>query len=278
MARRSVLFSPGDQPDLLRKAPDSGADTVVFDLEDAVTLERKSDARNAVRDVLANLDAACEVCVRVNPVGLGAEDDISRVVAERTDAVDTVVLPKVSGDDDVRAFQTLLTDEGLTLPVLAVLETAGGVLDAPAVAEADPVDGLVLGAEDLAADIGATRTPMGAEISHARQRVVLAASATGIDAIDTLYTDYTDTEGLAAETARAVEFGFDGKLAIHPDQVPVINDGFSPDEADIEWARRVLEAEAAAGGTGVFAVDGEMIDEPLLRQARTILERADTDD
>lgn len=275
MARRSVLFSPGDEPALLRKAPETGADVVVFDLEDAVRPADKTDARETVRTVLSDLDAQCEVCVRVNPVGLGAEADLTEVLEAVYETVDTVVLPKVSGVDDVTSFHRLLEDRGLELPILAVIEAASGVLDARPVAATDHVDGLVFGAEDLAADIGATRTKEGTEIAHARQHVVLAATAAGVDAIDTLYTAYRDTDGLAADAARAVQLGFDGKLAIHPDQVPVINDAFRPDEAEIEWAKRVLEAEAAAEEGGVFAVDDEMIDEPLLRQARTVLERAD---
>lgn len=275
MARKSVLFSPGDKAELLRKAPGTGADVVVFDLEDAVNPAQKPTARETVRTVLTELDASCEICVRVNPAGLGAEDDISEVLVEARDAIDTVVVPKVSGADDVVSFRRLLEDEGLSLPILALVETASGVLNAEEIAAANDVEALAFGAEDLAADIGATRTNEGSEIVHARQHVVLAATAADVDAIDTLFTDFRDMDGLAEDATKAVQLGFDGKLAIHPDQVSVINDAFSPDEDEIDWARRVLEAEAAAEGSGVFSVDGEMIDEPLLRQARTILERAE---
>lgn len=275
MARRSVLFSPGDQADLLRKAPETEADVVVYDLEDAVRPAQKDHARDIVADVLADIDPPCELCVRVNPVGLGAEDDVAEVIVDAAETVDAVVLPKVADADDVTAFEGILSGYDLSMPIFAILETAKGILDAEAVAQTDAVDALVFGAEDLAADIGATRTPDGTEISHARQHVVLAASAGGVDAIDTLVTDYGDTEHLKEDAARSVQLGFDGKLAIHPAQVPVINDAFSPDEEDIEWARRVLEADAAADDAGVFTVDGKMIDGPLIEQARTILERAD---
>jgi citrate lyase subunit beta/citryl-CoA lyase len=135
------------------------------------------------------------------------------------------------------------------------------------------VDGVVFGAEDLAADIGATRTPEGTEVFHARQHVVLAAAAHGVSAIDTVFTEYTDHDGLRAETATARQLGYDGKLAIHPEQVSVINDAFTPDEEDVEWAQRVVSARERAD-RAVFEVDGEMIDAPLVAQAERIVERA----
>lgn len=274
MARRSVLFSPGDQTDLLQKAPNSGADVVVFDLEDAVAPAAKAQARETVRSVLGSIDADCEVCVRINPLDNGGVADLDALVG--ADSVDSVMLPKVSGPGDVGRLRDALADEGIELPILALLETAAGVLDAAAIAEQPRVDALLFGAEDLSADIGATRTDDGDEISYARQRVVLAASAAGVDAIDTLVTDYERDAYLRSETERALQFGFDGKMAIHPAQVSVINESFTPSEDRIEWARRVLSASEAAeaAGRGVVAVDGEMIDAPLIEQAEQVLERA----
>jgi len=275
MVRRSILFSPGDQPELLRKAPDSGADVVVFDLEDAVAPTRKSAARETVTAALADVDPDCEVCVRINPLKSGGRQDLAAVLAE-AGAVDSVMLPKVSSPWAARQLDDLLGDHGVDRPILALLETAEGVLAAREIGEVSGVDALLLGAEDLSADVGATRTKGGEEISYARQRIVLAASAAGVDAIDTLVTDFEDTDHLAADTRRSVEYGFDGKMAIHPAQIPVINDAFTPDEAEIEWAEAVIEArdEAEAAGRGVFVVDGEMIDAPLIAQAEQILERA----
>lgn len=275
MARRSILFSPGDQPDLLRKAPDSGADVVVFDLEDAVAPSEKEHAREAVRSVLGELAADCELCVRINPLDGPGRLDLD-VLSDCWDSVDSLMLPKVSGPGAVNRLREELTGQGVERPVLALLETAGGILAAEEIAAESGVDALLFGAEDLAADIGATRTDSGEEICHARQRVVLAASDAGIDAIDTLVTDFERTEYLEAESERAVQFGFDGKLAIHPAQIPVINDAFTPDGEALDWARRVLDAKEVADreGRGVFAVDGEMIDAPLIAQAEQVIERA----
>jgi len=279
MARRSVLFSPGDQPALLRKAPLSGADVVVFDLEDAVAPERKSDAREAVRSVLADpsFDPDCEVCVRVNPVGVAADADLDAVLdGDASDAVDAVMLPKTADADDVRTLDGLVDEHDRSLPVLALVETAAGVLHAEEIAAADPTDALVFGAEDLAADLGATRTEDGTEVLYAREHAVLAASAADVDAVDTVYTDFEDTAGLREETAFAAELGYDGKMAIHPAQVDPINEAFTPDGDSVEWARKVLAAkeEADAADAGVFRVEGEMVDAPLVAQAERVVERA----
>ncbi|MFC7139553.1 HpcH/HpaI aldolase/citrate lyase family protein [Halosimplex aquaticum] len=277
MARRSVLFSPGDRPELMRKAPTTGADAVVFDLEDAVAPGRKAEARDAVRDVLSALDADCEVCVRVQPPGSGAGDDLGAVLADPAAraSLDALVLPKASDGDDVEELADLAAERDADLPVLALVETAAGVLHAEAIATAAPTDALIFGAEDLAADIGATRTEEGTEVLHAREHVVLAAAAAGVDAIDTLHTDFEDEAGLRDDTEFALELGYDGKLAVHPSQVGPINETFTPDPERVEWAERVLAAreEADAESRGVFAVDGEMVDAPLVAQAERVLER-----
>ncbi len=150
------------------------------------------------------------------------------------------------------------------------------MLDAPRIAAAEATDALVFGAEDLAADVGATRTREGTEVLYARERVVIAASAADVEAIDTVYTDIEDVDGLAEETRFALRLGYDGKMAIHPAQVGPINGAFTPDPEEVEWAERVLEAREAANreGRGVFRVDDEMIDAPLIAQAERIVERA----
>jgi len=277
MARRSVLFSPGDQPDLMRKAPESGADVVVFDLEDAVQPAAKADARTAVADVLSapTFDPEAEVCVRVNPTGIAADDDLDAVLADDP-RIDSVMLPKVGSADDVRSLDALLDEHDADLPVIALVESAAGVLHAESIAAVDATDALAFGAEDLAADIGATRTDEGTEVLYAREHVVLAASVAGVDAIDTIHADFEDETGLADETEFALELGYDGKMAIHPAQVPVINDAFTPAAERVEWAERVVDAKAEADeqGRGVFRVDGEMIDAPLIAQAERVLERA----
>jgi citrate lyase subunit beta/citryl-CoA lyase len=277
MARRSLLFSPGDRPELMRKAPAAGADTVVFDLEDAVAPGEKAGARAAVDEVLSDpaFDPDVEVCVRVN-AGV-ADDDLGALSASARDGVDAVMLPKVAGAGDVQTLRRVQREHDVEVPVLALIETAAGVLSAAEIADAAPTDAVLFGAADLSADLGATRTDEGTEVLYAREHVVLAASAAGVDAVDTVYTDIDDTAGLREETAFAIQLGYDGKMAIHPGQVGPINEAFTPDEDELAWARRVLAArdEADAEGRGVFAVDGEMIDAPLIARAERIVERAE---
>ncbi|GAA0198337.1 CoA ester lyase [Halobacterium noricense] len=266
---------------MMRKAPDAGSDVIVFDLEDAVAPERKGEAREAVRDVLTDPSFApdCEVCVRVNPTGVTADDDL-RGIAAGTDALDSVMLPKTGSADDVETLARLLSEHDCEVPILALVETARGVLNATEIGAEPATDALVFGAEDLSADIGATRTDEGTEVLYAREHVVLAASATGVDAIDTVYTDFGDTDGLGEETEFAIQLGYDGKMAIHPAQVSPINDAFTPDPERVKWAKTVLSAksEADADGRGVFRVDGEMIDAPLIAQAERILAYAQADE
>ncbi|WP_049934580.1 HpcH/HpaI aldolase/citrate lyase family protein [Halalkalicoccus jeotgali] len=272
MTRRSVMFTPGDRPEMLRKAPDAGADVIVFDLEDAVSPDRKPAAREAVAELLADpaFDPDCEVCLRVNPA---FEPDLALLERVRPDSL---MLPKVAEEGSVERLDGAVREYGRSLPVLALIESAAGVLAAPEIAAHEATDALVFGAEDLAADIGATRTDEGTEVLYARERVVIAASAADVGAIDTVYTDIEDREGLASETRFALGLGYDGKMAIHPSQVGPINEAFAPDPAEIEWARRVLAARerAEAEDRGVFRVAGEMIDAPLLARAERVREHA----
>ncbi|WP_313694826.1 HpcH/HpaI aldolase/citrate lyase family protein [Halorarum halobium] len=276
MVRRSVLFSPGDRPELMRKAPSAGADTIVFDLEDAVAPARKEEARTAVRDVLADpaFDPDAEVCVRVS--GVDAYGDLEALADEGPGNFDAVMLPKTESADAVDHLANQLREHDCDVPVLALVETARGVLNAAGIADADATDALLFGAEDLSADVGATRTTEGTEVLYAREKVVVAAAAAGVDAVDTVFTEFEDADGLREETEFAAGLGYDGKMAIHPAQVPVINEAFTPAESDVEWAERVLAAreEAAAADRGVFEVEGEMIDAPLVAQAERILEYA----
>ena len=285
MTRRSLLFTPGDRPALLWKAVDAGADVVCFDLEDAVAPSRKDEARAAVRAVLADptFDPDAEVCVRLTN---DPATDLDAIVhSESVDdpagdagrvRLDAVMLPKVEAPKRIETVAAMCAERGIDVVVLALIETAAGVLSAPDVAEAEPTDALLFGAEDLAADLGATRTAEGTEVLYARERVVVAASAADVDAIDTVYTDFDDEAGLREEAAFATTLGYDGKMAIHPDQVPIINDAYTPDPGRVEWAAAVIEArdDAADDDRVVFEVDGEMIDAPLIAQAERVLERA----
>lgn len=275
MPRRSVLFTPGDQPGKLRKAVQSDADVVVYDLEDAVVPESKPAAREAVRDALVEVDADCELCVRVNPVGEGASRDLS-VVLDGAEP-DSVMLPKVPDGDAVETLSRMLAERDAAVPVLSIVESSAGVLHAEGIAAADGTDAVLFGAEDLAGDLGAVRTDGGREVAHARQHTLLAARAAGVDAIDTHYPAYEDDGGLVERAREARRLGFDGKMTIHPAQIPIVNAAFTPEDSEIEWARRIIAARDEAGerSRGVFVVDGEMIDAPQVRQAERILERAD---
>ncbi|WP_049998955.1 HpcH/HpaI aldolase/citrate lyase family protein [Halococcus sediminicola] len=273
MARRSVLFTPGDRPEMMRKAPDSGADVVVFDLEDAIAPARKDEAREAVSEVLSGeFDPDCEVCVRV---GRDFHTDLD-VLLDGEPRLDALMLPKAEASEDVTALADSLATRDASYPVFALIETARGVLNAEEIAAAEATTAVCFGAEDLAADVGARRTEEGTEVLYAREQTVLAASAAGVDAIDTLVTDIEATERLRDDTGFAIELGYDGKLAIHPAQVAVINDAYTPDDERIAWAERVLDAKGEADGEerGVFRVDGEMIDAPLITQAERVLDHA----
>lgn len=279
MARRSVMFTPGDRAEMLQKAPEAGADVLVFDLEDAVVRDQKDTARKTIREVLSRdtFDPAAEVCLRVNQIGRAAATDLNVVLdGISTAALDSIMLPKVESAKDITDLATLLEERNWSLPILALIETASGVIRAPAIAAADPTNALVFGAEDFAADVGASRTVEGTEVLYARERVVVAAAASDVDAIDTVHTDFNDEAGLRSDAEFSRELGYDGKLAIHPSQVSVINEAFTPPPDQVDWARKVKQAEREAdiAGRGVFEVDGQMIDAPLIAQADRILERA----
>lgn len=280
VSRRSLLFSPGDQPDLVRKAARAEPDVITIDLEDAVVPDAKPAAREAVTELLSDSGfradcraADAELCVRLSRADPAADAD---ALAAADEPPDSVMLAKASDADAVDDTAGLLADRDLPTRVLALVESARGVVAAAAIADHPATDALLFGAEDFAADVGATRTESGREVTYARQRVVTSAAAAGIDAIDTLYTEFEDEQGLRAATETAVGFGYDGKMAIHPAQVGPINEAFTPDPDRVAWAERVLGARdrAAETGRGVFEVDGEMVDAPLIAQAERVRERA----
>ncbi|WP_424004674.1 HpcH/HpaI aldolase/citrate lyase family protein [Haloarcula salina] len=278
MVRRSLLYTPGDDREMLEKAVATAADAVIFDLEDAVALDEKAAARSTVVDALDALDdPSPAVSVRINPYEYSGRDDVAAVVGDASTSPEFLVLPMAEGADDVATLRDHLAELGAQgVGIVPLVETAAGVRAADEIAAADGVTAIAFGDQDFTADIGATVTDDKTESLYARQRIVVAAAAAGVDAFDTVYTDIADTEGLREQVETVAEFGFDGKLAIHPDQVPIINEAFTPDSEEIEWAERVIEGEraAAATGDGVFTVDGQMIDPPLVERARTILDRA----
>lgn len=268
---RSVLFVPGVHHDRFARAVASGADAVVFDLEDSVDPARKAGARGAIGDFIAAAAAEAStprLFVRINGVGTAWHDD-DLVFASGLDAKAGVVLPKTESAAHLDGVARVL---GARV-VLPLLETARGILNAPAIAAAAPAPALLFGAEDLTAEIGIPRTTDGEELLFARSQVVLAATTAGADAIDAVFTDIHGAEALRRDATRARALGFRGKMAIHPGQVAIINEVFTPSPEDIARARRVVEAYDAAQvvGEAVLRLDGKMVDAPVVARARRVI-------
>ncbi len=279
-ARRSVMFAPGDDHGKLQKAAQSAADSVIFELEDGVAFERKAEARRMVADALRSLDCGKrERIVRVNAFGSPYySEDVLAVLRAQPD---TVMLPKVEQAEALADLATRLSACELehgwpagSIGVIAMIETPLGCMNLREIATATPrLQALVFGAEDYAAAAGAMRTHSGHEVVLARQLVVMAAAAYGIQALDQVFVDINDPVGLAAECQTARELGYSGKMVIHPKQLEVVNQAFSPTAAEIAHAQRVMAAfaEATARGAGAFTLDGRMVDAPVIRQAERIL-------
>ena len=281
MIVRSLLFVPADSERKIAKAGDGDADALILDLEDSVAPNAKAAARDHVRG------ATCgkPLFVRINPLPLGmADDDLSAALASRPFAV---VLPKANDGADVAALDALLAVheaeagivEGTTRILAIATETAAGTLAASSHADvSDRLWGLTWGAEDLAADIGALakRRPDGTyrdTFRFARVQALLGAVAARVEPVDTVYPDFRDADGFHRECEEAVLDGFTAKMAIHPAQVPVINQAFTPSAEAVAEARAVLAAFEAADNAGVVSLDGRMLDRPHLVNARKVLAR-----
>ena len=275
MRMRSLLFVPGDRPERMVKALGCGADALILDLEDAVALERKPEARRHVAEfVAANPEA--RLWVRINPLdGDEAEKDLAAILSARPDGI---VLPKAEGGASVNELARRLTERGnATAQILAIAtETPAAMFQLGSYGGAKRLAGLTWGAEDLPAAIGAA-TSREADGSYtapyeiARALCLFGAAAAGVAPIETVYPSFRDLEGLADYAARARRDGFTGMLAIHPAQVPVINQAFTPSDEEIAHARAVLAAFEANPGAGALSLDGKMIDRPHLVQAQRIL-------
>jgi citrate lyase beta subunit len=265
LTARSLLFAPADDERKLAKALAGDADAVVADLEDAVAPEAKPAARDVVRRVFAAAGGGPLRLVRVNAAGTAFHgDDVAL-----TDGLelDGVVLPKATP-----AAVDALGPEGP--PVVAIVETAAGVRLAYEIATRPRVVALQIGAVDLGAEVGLEPRDDGQELLYVRSKLVLDAVAAGIRSpFDVVHLDIAAGEALAHECRLARSLGLRGKACIHPTQIPVVNRAFSPSEAEVAWARKVVAAndEAAAGGRGVFALDGAMIDLPVVERARRVL-------
>lgn len=260
MRWRSMLFVPGHRPDLAAKAPRSAPDVVVLDLEDAVPPAAKAEARAAVREAAAGLTGRVAVCVRVNPPGSPWHDDD---LAALPGGLAAVVVPKWEASADLG---------DLAVPVVAGLETVRGLADVRDLL-GPPVAACYFGAEDFVADLGGVRTRGNLEVLHARSAVAMAARLAGVPALDMVTLDYGDEERFTEEAAGARALGYAGKLCIHPAQVPLANAAFTPSEQEVDRARRLLAAFDAAGGAAT-SFEGEMVDEVVAVQARSVIERA----
>ena len=285
---RSLLFVPADSERKITKALASGADALILDLEDSVAAGNKPAARQIVLDTLNGLSdedraAAPKLFVRVNALDTKlTEQDLEAVMPGRPDGI---VQPKTISAADVETVSQMLDrlePEGAATPIIAIAtETAASLFHIATYANAGPrLSGMAWGAEDLSADLGASTNKdehgayTGAYIL-ARTLCLTGAVAARVDPIDTVYVNFRDDDGLRRECEAAVREGFTAKLAIHPAQVPVINEVFTPSAETIERARRIVAAFAEAGDAGVIGLDGEMLDRPHLTRAEKILARAE---
>jgi len=282
-SRRALLYVPGSDLHKIEKAAGLDVDGTILDLEDGVSYNRKDEARGIIAQALKSLDfGRSERLVRINPFYTGrAEADLEAVLPSRPD---TLVIPKVDSPGILEKVDAILSrhEQLLTLPkntfeVIALIESARAFVNLPAICTGSTrLTGLIFGAEDLTADAGMTRTPAGIELLYARSMLALYTAAFGLQAIDMVQTNFTDIERLTAEARQAAELGYAGKQVIHPAQIVPVQAVFTPDQAAIEHARRIIAGadEAAEGGRGAFSLDGEMVDLPVIKRAQTILARA----
>lgn len=283
-APRSALCVPGDQPGKLEKAFATDADQIVVDLEDAVAPHRKAIARETVAAFLAGADLR-RTTVRINAVDTPWWHDDLAAIAEAAPQLESIVLPKAERLSDAleleEAASRLAFDNpsGSTLRIQALIETAVGVRDLSGLlAGCGSIDSVIIGYADLAVDL---RRPVGLPGGRAwlalQDRVVVIARAAGVAAIDGPWFDFRDRDSCVAANEHAAAMGFDGKWVIHPAQVDDVNESFTPSQAAVEHAKRVIEAfgDAVSSGTGAVGLEGAMIDLPVVEAARQVVKRAE---
>ncbi len=281
--RRTMLFLPGNSPAILLNADTLGSDSIILDLEDAVSPTEKDSARILVRNALKYLGYKnCEIIVRINPLDTDYwKKDLDEIIPLKPD----MIMPtKVSDADYVLTIDKYISEleekygmEQGTVKLIPLIETTLGIENAFNIAKSCPrVTAMFLGGEDLTADLHCKRTKESNEIFYSRCRMVCAARAAGIEVYDTPFTDVDDDEGLVKDAQFAKSLGFSGKASISPRHVHAINEVFSPTEAEIEHAHAVMEAieTAKAQGRGVISLNGKMIDAPIVSRAKQVLEMA----
>ena len=273
------MFVPGANAGMLRDAPIYGADSIMFDLEDAVSLNEKDSARTLVHFALKTFDySTVETVVRINSLDTVGKLDIEAMVLA---GIDVIRLPKTENAQDILDVEAEIkkVEEENDIPVgttkmMAAIESAGGVLNAREIAQSsNRLVGIAIGAEDYVTSMKTTRSPEGVELLFARSQILHAAREAGIAAIDTVYSDVDNEEGLRAEVEHIKQLGFDGKSVINPRQIPVVNSVYAPTEAEIQNAKEVIWAieEAESKGSGVIALDGQMIDKPIVERAERVI-------
>lgn len=280
--RRSRLYIPGSEPKYFINAALHGADGIILDLEDSVHPSEKDAARLLVRNALRAVDfARCERMVRINQLPLGLAD-LDEIVPE---SPDLILIPKVETADQVievaQRSRGIQSEYGISRPIwfMPILESALGIENAFSIAKAsESIAALTIGLEDYTADLGIVKTLSGAESLYARQRVVNAAHAAGVQAIDSVFGDVGNLEALRAWAVNSRAMGFEGMGCVHPMQIPVIHEAFAPTPAEIEKAKKVVAAYEIAQekGLGVVSLGSKMIDAPVVQRAIKLIARART--
>lgn len=281
--RRTMMYVPGNNPGMIKDAHIFGADSVMFDLEDSVSIKEKDAARFLVYNALTTIDyEGMETVVRVNGLDTphGREDFEAMVRAKPS----IIRLPKTEKPEDIWEADQLITKieeeahmEIGTVKLMAAIESALGIINAYQIATASKrLVAIAIGAEDFVTDMKTTRSLGGVELLTARSQVLLAARAAGIYALDTVFSDVNDEEGFINEVKLIKQLGFDGKSVINPRQIDPVNKIYTPTEKEINISIRVLEAiaEAEKRGSGVISLDGKMIDGPIVDRARRVIDLA----
>ncbi len=277
--RRTMMFVPGANAAMLRDAPLYGADSIMFDLEDAVSLKEKDSARTLVHFALKTFDYSnVETVVRINSLEAGGAQDVEAMVLA---GVEVIRLPKTETAQDILDVDAVITsvEKDNQIPVgttkmMAAIESAEGVLNAREIAKAsERLIGIALGAEDYVTNMKTKRYPDGQELSFARNMILHAARAAGIAAIDTVYSDADNVEGFQNEVQQIKQLGFDGKSVINPRQIPLVNAIYTPTDKEIQNAKEVIWGirEAEAKGSGVISVNGKMVDKPIVERAQRVI-------
>lgn len=280
--RRTMMFMPGNKPKMLNNGASYGASCLILDLEDAIAVTQKDAARNLVAFALRELDFPCEIAIRPNhlstPYGL---DDLKVVLPAKPDIIR---LPKVESEEDIKFVSNMIDEveakEGFTpgtIKMMAAIETVKGMRQAYQIATASPrMVALAIGGEDYITDLQTQRTESGIELFYARSQLLAAAREAGIQAIDTVYANINNLEGFRDEVTRIRDMGFDGKSVVHPSQIEIVNEIFTPTDDMIRHSLKVIKAskEAADNGIGVITVNGKMIDGPLITRAERVIAQA----